>query len=261
MNGPTVDQPTLDRAVSIIRAAGELTLRWFRQIELDIEHKADGSPVTAADKAAERYVREQLREAFPHDTICGEEEDDEPGTSGRRWIIDPIDGTKAFTHGVPLYCNLLSLEDEAGPAIGIINVPAIGELVAAGRGLGATLNGVPCRVSQRQETPKSLLTTSAITAWDPDAIGRVQQAGMRMRTWGDGFGYVLVASGRAESMVDLGDFSIWDIAPARVIIPEAGGRVTDQAGRDLSSGPATANGSFIASNGLLHDRVLEILNG
>src|SRR5690606_1786620 len=108
-------------------------------------------PVTAADRGAERMIRERIHALYPDDTVVGEEEDDYEGTSGRRWVIDPIDGTTTFTHGVGLYCNLLYVEDEWGPAVGVINIPAIGELCAAGRGLGATINDAPCHVSSRTE--------------------------------------------------------------------------------------------------------------
>src|SRR5215204_3972338 len=124
---PPVDRALLDEAVELVREAGRLTLEWFRDPALAIERKGDGTPVTAADKAAERFLREQLEARHPTDGILGEEEAPVTGTSGRRWVIDPIDGTKAFTHGVPLYSNLLALEDEHGPALGVINLPALGE--------------------------------------------------------------------------------------------------------------------------------------
>ena len=122
---------------------GERTLRWFRAADLEVERKGDGTPVTAADRDAERFLRERLAEAFPGDGVLGEEEAPTDGTTGRRWILDPIDGTKAFTCGVPLYSNLLALEDEHGIAVGVINLPALGETVWAGRGLGLLLRAGP----------------------------------------------------------------------------------------------------------------------
>ncbi len=104
----------LEVAVDLVRQAGELTLRWFRAEDLAVERKGDGTPVTAADKAAERFLREEIARRFPDDAVVGEEEADTAGASGRTWVIDPIDGTKAFTHGVPLYCNLLAVEDAHG---------------------------------------------------------------------------------------------------------------------------------------------------
>ena len=147
MSPPAIDQATLDTAVALVRAAGERTLRWFRAADLAVERKGDGTPVTAADKDAERFLREQLAGAFPGDGILGEEEAPTSGSTGRRWIIDPIDGTKAFTCGVPLYSNLLALEDEHGIAVGVVNLPALGETVWAGRGLGCWSERGPARVS------------------------------------------------------------------------------------------------------------------
>ena len=115
--GP-IERDLLDFAVDLVREAGEATLRWFRSPDLAVDSKADGTPVTAADRAAERLVRERIAGRFPDDGVLGEEEPERPGRSGRRWIVDPIDGTKAFTRGVPLYSTLLALHDEHGPALG-----------------------------------------------------------------------------------------------------------------------------------------------
>ena len=254
MSDPT-DQELLRIATDICLEAGRFTHQAFQDPHLVVRLKVDGSPVTAIDMGAERLMRERIHQYFPHDSIVGEEEDDHHGHSGRRWIIDPIDGTFTFTRGVGLYCNLLYVEDESGPAVGVINIPGMNELVAAGRGLGATLNGEPCHVSERTELAGAVLTTSGFDHWDPDALARVRRSGMAMRTWGDGYGYGLVASGRAHAMVDP-EISIWDIAPCRVIIPEAGGRCTSFSGRD-----ELQVDDFVATNGHLHDQVLALLNG
>ena len=145
MTPPPIDQQTVDTALALTREAGDRTLRWFRSRHLTVERKEDGTPVTAADRDAERYLREQLAVHFPDDGVLGEEEAPTPGTSGRRWILDPIDGTKAFTCGVPLYSNLVALEDEHGIAVGVINLPALGETVWAGRGLGCRSDRGPAR--------------------------------------------------------------------------------------------------------------------
>ncbi len=250
-----VDPSLVDFATEIALEAGRYTLEHFRSLELVIQFKGDGSPVTAVDLGAERLLRERIHAAYPHDSIVGEEEDDHHGTSGRRWIIDPIDGTSSFTHGVALYCNLVYLEDEEGPAVGVINVPGVSEVCSAGRGRGATLNGVPCHVSDRTELAGACLTTSGFSHWDRDALLRLHASGMMMQTWGDGYGYALVASGRAHAMVDP-EISVWDIAPCRVIIPEAGGRCSSFDGRTDLDVP-----DFLATNGALHDEVLAILNG
>ena len=133
---PPASRDELELAVEVVREAGRRTLRWFRSDDLQVERKGDGTPVTAADRDAERFLREELAAAFPADGVLGEEEAPTAGSSGRRWVLDPIDGTKAFTCGVPLYSNLLALEDEHGIAVGVINLPALGETVWAGRGLG-----------------------------------------------------------------------------------------------------------------------------
>jgi histidinol phosphatase-like enzyme (inositol monophosphatase family) len=252
---PPADPALLEEAVDLTRQAGELTLRWFRSIELSVDHKGDGTPVTAADKAAERFLREELEGRFPDDAIHGEEEADKPGTSGRRWIIDPIDGTKAFTKGVPLYCNLLALEDEHGVALGVINLPGLTEVVYAGRGLGAFCNAMPARVSECEHIDEAYLTTSGFGGWSPAAIAAVIDVGIKLRTWGDGFGYALVATGRVEAMVDQ-RANPWDVAPATVILAEAGGRFTSMHGDD-----GFQHGSGLGTNGILHDELLDLFDG
>ncbi len=250
---PPADRALLDETVELLRRAGELTLQWFRSSNLEVERKGDGTPVTAADRAAERFLRDEITARYPDDEVVGEEEADRPGTSGRRWTIDPIDGTKAFTHGVPLYTNLLAVHDEHGPAIGVINMPALGETVYAGRGLGCWCDGAPARVSARDRLPGSYLTTSGFSYWEQADLLAVHASGVFMRTWGDGYGYALVATGRVEVMVDP-LAAVWDLAPMPVIIGEAGGRFTDAAGQDVIDG-----GSGVASNGVLHDEVLALL--
>ncbi len=172
-----IDPALLDTAVALLREAGDLTLGWFRSSSLAIERKGDGTPVTEADKAAERFLREQISARFPDDSIVGEEEDDVEGTSGRRWIIDPIDGTKAFTHGVPLYTNLLAVEDEDGPAVGVIHMPGLAETVYAGRGLGCFCNGEPARVSTRDRLAGSYLSSSAFEHWTDEMLGAARSSG------------------------------------------------------------------------------------
>ena len=252
---PPVDKALLDFAVDLAREAGESTLRWFLARDLTVDSKADGTPVTAADRTAERLVRSRLAEAFPDDGVLGEEEAETAGASGRRWIVDPIDGTKAFTRGVPLYSTLLALDDEHGPAIGVIVLPALRQAVYAGRGLGAWFDGEPARVSDTSAVDGAYLTTSSYSHWpDPDLLA-VKHAGFHLRTWGDGYGYALVATGRADTMVDH-VVEVYDVAPMPVIMGEAGGRFTSLDGR-----PGAAGGSGVATNGALHDEVLGLLEG
>jgi histidinol phosphatase-like enzyme (inositol monophosphatase family) len=233
-------------AVDVTREAGRLTLDWFRRADLRVDRKTDGSVVTDADHAAERLIRDRLAARFPGDSVIGEEGDDRPGGSGRTWVIDPIDGTKAFTQGVPLYSTLLALIDEDGPVIGVAHLPGLDETVSAGRGLGAHHNGAPCRVSDRTALAGSYVCTSGFSYWPRHQLDRALDAGVNIRTWGDAYGYVLVATGRAEAMIDPA-CSGWDVAPMAVIIPEAGGVFSDATGD-----PSWSLGSGVASNGPHH---------
>lgn len=248
------DPDLLQTAVTFLREAGEFTLQHFRRADLAIDSKGDGTPVTVADRGAERLLRELIEAKYPDDGILGEEEAEKLGTSGRRWIIDPIDGTKAFTHGVPLYSNLLAIEDAEGIQIGVINIPALGETVYAGRGLGCFANGEPCSVNDNQGVAGAYMTTSGFDPWDPQQIVAVKEAQLHLRTWGDGYGYVLVATGRLEAMFDP-KAELYDLAPMPVILAEAGGRFSDLSGRFSPDG-----GSGLATNGQIHDELLELLS-
>jgi histidinol phosphatase-like enzyme (inositol monophosphatase family) len=239
----------MDFAVDLAREAGEATLQWFQVSDLAVDSKADGTPVTAADRAAERLVRERLAERHPDDGILGEEEPESHGRSGRRWIVE----TKAFTRGVPLYSTLLALDDEHGPAVGVIVLPALGQAVYAGRGLGCWIDGAPARVSTTRSLDGCYLTTSSYTHWDDAALLAVKHAGCHLRTWGDGYGFALVATGRADVMVDP-TVEVYDVAPMPVILHEAGGRFTS-----LDGARGAAGGSGLATNGALHDDLLALL--
>jgi histidinol-phosphatase len=245
----------MEEAVALTRQAGELTLTYFRAPGLQVDRKGDGTPVTEADRGAEALLRRELARRHPGDGVYGEEEGEVPSETGRRWIIDPLDGTRAFTRGVPLYVNLLALEDEHGIAIGVINMPALGETVYAGRGLGCFANGNPVRVSSTGDLAGAYLSASGFEHWDEDALFRVKRAGLRLRTWGDGYGYALVATGRVDAMVDP-EVALYDVAPMPVIMAEAGGRFSDWSGRADPAG-----GSAVATNGTLHDAVLALLAG
>ncbi len=252
MSAP-LERELLDFAVDVVRTAGEMTLRWFRSPDLAVDSKADGTPVTAADRAAERLVRERIAGRFPDDGVLGEEEPEVRGRSGRRWIVDPIDGTKAFTRGVPLYSTLLALHDGDGPALGVIGLPALGQVVYAGRGLGCWSDGRPARVSDTTTLDGAYLTTSGYNHWPDPALLAVKHAGCKLRTWGDGYGYALVATGRADAMVDP-VVELYDVAAMPVILTEAGGRFTTLDGREDADG-----GSGVATNGRVHDQLLRLL--
>lgn len=261
MTAPAVDPGLVDFAVEAARRAGDLTLEWYQRPDLAVERKPDGTPVTGADTEAERLLRGLIGERFPGDPVLGEEgglqggPPTEGGRGERLWVIDPIDGTKAFAQGVPLFSNLVALIDEHGPAVGVINLPALGECVWAGRGRGAWWNGEPCRVSQRRGLSGSCVCTSGFSYWPEAALRHLLSAGARVRTWGDAYGYALVATGRAEAMIDP-ECSDWDVAPMAVILAEASGRFSDRAGS-----PGWRNGSGVASNGHIHDEVLALFDG
>lgn len=249
----SIDPNLLDEVVALTRAAGELTLKWFNNHDLIVDRKGDGSPVTEADKAAEEFLRETLSSRFPEDTIVGEEFGETSGTTQRRWIIDPIDGTRSFVRGVPLYTTLLAMFDSKGPAIGVIDVPGLNEAVWAARGLGCFHNNHRCTVSSQTKLQKSYLCASGFEWWPNTAYEKIAQSGARLRTWGDGYGYVLVATGRTEAMVDPG-LNLWDIAPMLTIIPEAGGRITTWDGTTTPTA-----GNWIASNNNIHEELLSHL--
>lgn len=253
---PQADQSLVDLAVELATGAGALTRKWFDRGTVAFDTKADGSPVTEADKAAERYLREQIGSAFPTDAIIGEEEADRNGTSGRTWIIDPIDGTKSFTHGVPLYGTLLAVVDEHGPAVGVIVMPALDEIVSAGRGLGCFHNGRETSVNDTADLSTSYAMTSGLEYW-PDTAerDRILDSELTVRTWADAYAYVLLATGRCEAVVDP-LVKLWDVAPMQVIIPEAGGQISNEAGETWEPG-----GHFVATNGHIHDELVATVFG
>jgi len=243
-------------AESFAREAGDLTLEWFGG-ELAAEEKSDGTPVTVADREAERLLRKRIEEHFPSHGILGEEFGETRPGSDVRWIVDPIDGTKSFVHGVPLYGVLIGIEVEGAPAVGVAHFPAIGETVVAGAGLGAHLNGAPCGVSRTTTLSKALLLTTDASAvvGDPIAAGwHALATGVAYsRTWGDAYGHMLVATGRAEIMLDP-ELSAWDAAPLLTIVTEAGGRFTTVEGEATIHG-----GSGVSTNGALHEEVIDLL--
>jgi histidinol-phosphatase len=244
----------LEFAVRLASEAGEITLKYFRQT-LAAERKLDGSFVTVADREAERFIRAAIEERFPRDSILGEEEATRIGLSGRQWIIDPIDGTYSFVHGVPLYGVMIGLEIGEETMLGVVNLPALGELVYAARGLGCFWNDEPARVSQTETLEDALLLSTDFGTCERYGYGAAadvlqRRAGAR-RTWGDCYGHVLVATGRADIMLDP-VMNIWDCAPLSPILEEAGGTFTDWLGHRTIRG-----GNAISTNGVLYDEVMK----
>ena len=250
----TADPADLDFCVELAQEAGQLALEWYRG-DFTVDHKHDGSPVTAADLAVETLMRERLGAAYPNDSVLGEEHPDTSGASGRTWVIDPIDGTKAFMKGVPLFANLLALVDEHGPAVGVIHLPALDETVWAGRGLGAFYNGEPCRVNDHEGLEGAFVCTSGFGYWPETALPPLLESPVGLRTWGDAYGYALVATGRVEAMIDPEAFA-WDLAPIAVVIAEAGGCFSAFDGR--TGADVWSSGSAIATNNRIHDDLVAL---
>jgi histidinol phosphatase-like enzyme (inositol monophosphatase family) len=244
----------LDVAIEAARTGGARTLSYFNA-GVAVEWKADGSPLTNADRESERAIREVIGRAFPDHGILGEEEGETRGAAPYRWIIDPLDGTRSFVRGVPLYGTLIGLERQGEPVVGVVYLPALDELVAAAQGLGCTWNGRACRVSTVDRLDDALVTvTDERTARRRSgAYLRLADATALQRTWADCYAYVLVATGRAEVALDP-IMNVWDCAALLPIVEEAGGRFTDWRGRRTIDG-----GEAVATNGLLHDRVLSLL--
>ncbi len=245
-------------AEEIAWEAGRVTLQYFKQ-EFTVEHKADKSPVTEADREAETVLRDRILSRYPNHAVLGEELG-ESGTAGSpfTWVLDPIDGTKSFVKGVPLYCVLIALLHQQQPILGVIHNPALDETVSAATGLGCTFQGNPARVSTVHSLSEAwvMLTDPADMARvQPDFGRRLYQTAGHVRTWADAYGYLMVATGRAEVMLDP-VMNLWDIAPLKPVIEEAGGRFTDINGNDNATGT-----SALATNALVHDAVLALRSG
>jgi histidinol phosphatase-like enzyme (inositol monophosphatase family) len=246
----------LEFATELAREAGEITLKYFRR-GTGAELKADGSFVTAADREAEQFVRARIGERFPSDAVHGEEGGESVGSSGRRWIVDPIDGTYSFVHGVPLYGVMIGMESEGDPVLGVVNLPALGEMIAAARGAGCWWNGARSRVSQTATLEEALLLATDFGACARYGFGpaaeELQQRAAQRRTWGDCYGHVLVATGRADVMLDP-VMNVWDCAALLPIVEEAGGTFTDWRGRRTIRG-----GNAVSTNGALFDEVMRVV--
>lgn len=246
-------QDLLDFAVDLARGAGAITLKYFRHAPRT-DTKADGSFVTIADREVEEYLRRSIAEKFPEDGLLGEEEGERAGSSGRRWIVDPIDGTFSFVHGVGFYGVMIGLEIDGQACVGVVNLPALDEIVYAAKGLGCFYNGQAARVSQTATLEESLLLSTDFGTCAQYGFGEAADALQRRakarRTWGDCYGHVLVATGRADIMVDP-VMNVWDCAALLPIVEEAGGTFTDWGGV-----PTIHGGNAISTNGVLFAEVM-----
>ncbi len=244
----------LEFALDAAWQAGRITLAHF-QTGVQINRKRDNTPVTIADQKAEQKLRQLINKYWPDHAIIGEEYGNEQRKSPFTWIIDPIDGTKSFISGVPLYGTLLALTDGEKALIGIAHFPALGETIYAVRDEGCYWNGRRARVSDVDKLSDAVILTSGLNYFGNKTAAwqRLVNNSYTQRTWGDAYGYFLVATGRAEAMFDPAMY-IWDSAPFQVIMEEAGGTFTDWRGN-----PTIHASESIATNHVLFDQVMSIV--
>lgn len=244
----------LNVAVEAAYLGGRRTLAYFNT-GVPVELKADQTPVTMADREAELVIRQHILKSFPDHSIIGEEHGRQEGHPDYRWIIDPIDGTKTFIRGVPFFGVLIGVEMRGRASVGVVYLPALDEMVCAARGSGCQWNGRPCRVSgiDRLADAAVMVTCTQHAMRRSDAYLRLAQQTKFQRTWGDCYGYVLVATGRAEIMIDAA-MNPWDCAPMLPILQEAGGHFTTWAGEATIWGK-----DAVATNAALHREVIGML--
>jgi len=253
-------QAMMEAALEAARAAGAAALAGFGR-GLAVEIKGDGSPVTEADRSAERAAREWIAQRFPDDGILGEEHGAERPYAPRRWLIDPIDGTKSYVRGVPLWGSMVALVEGDRVMAGAMVFPALGETIAAAPSCGAWWNGARCSVSRVADLARATVLTTDAGSSAATGDGAARREGWQRlasraavsRTWGDCYGYLLVATGRAEVMVDP-ILAAWDAAALVPIVEEAGGAFSDWRGERSFTG-----GSAIATNTALADEARRVL--
>jgi len=234
-----------------------------------VETKPDLTPVTEADRAAEATLRALLRARRPQDAVLGEEGGEVPGSPAgsssrpddgprRRWVIDPIDGTKGYARGIPVWATLVALEHDGVPVVGVVSAPALGARWWAARGEGAFRDGEPITVSAVAALDDAHLSYDSVAEFEAEGIGEqflaLTRRCWRTRAFGDFWSHVLVADGSIDVAVEVGGLAVWDVAAPMVVVQEAGGRVTDLAG-DVRAD----SGNVVVTNGLLHDDVLNAL--
>lgn len=238
--------------VKLARQAGKISLKYFQK-KFDVEVKSDASPVTIADKETEIYLRSEIEMAYPEHGIIGEEFGNKEAKPGfPTWTLDPIDGTKSFVAGIPLYTMIISLVHENEPILGLIYQPVLNELAWGATGLGAWYQDTPARVSSTKTLAEArvLYSDGAMLHRDYPAFNtKLLEKALYTRTWGDGYGYMMVASGRADAMIDP-RMNLWDVMPLKPVIEGAGGTFTTLEGR-----PGIGSNA-LASNGLIHQEIL-----
>ena len=248
--------PELAFALELADLADAITTERFQADDLVVETKPDLTPVTEADRAVEQVLRKRIGEERPGHGVVGEEF----GADGRgsaRWIIDPIDATKNYLRGVPVWGTLIALEREGRVEVGVASAPALHRRWWAARGEGSFVNGRPLQVSRVAELSDAVLSYASLFSWEEHGLGdqflTLARSCWRTRAFGDFWGHMLVAEGAVDFAIEP-EVALWDLAAPQIIVEEAGGRFTD-----LGGTPTAAGGSVVASNGLLHDQVLATL--
>lgn len=258
---PPVERGLLDFAVDLVRRAGDLSVKRFHAGER-VDHKPDGTVVTSADLAVEDLIRTELARRTPEDGIVGEEHGVREGRSGRRWVIDPLDGTRFFTRRIPVFTNLLAYEDEHGSAIGVINLPMQGETVFAGRGLGCwllrgTTPATRVQVSDVERLGAAGVQGTYTFAWTTGLLTALHERTLLQSNRGDDpYAVALLVTGRADAVVSIDTGKHWDWAALPVIVREAGGRLTD-----LTGGAFPGDGTALIAGPSVHDRLLPVVAG
>jgi len=245
-------------ALELADAADAITMRRFRAHDLVIETKPDLTPVTEADRAAEQAVRDLLARARPGDAVVGEELGGGAPGARRQWIVDPVDGTKGYARGLPVWATLLALEVDGALVLGVVSAPALGVRWWARRGGGAFRDGELVRVSDVARLDDAQLSYSDLDEFFAEGIGEefvaLARRCWRTRAFGDFWSHVLVADGSVDAAIEVGGLARWDVAALVPIVEEAGGRMTDLEGVARADG-----GDVVTTNGHLHDVVLRAL--
>ena len=248
-------EPYREFMAELAEQSGAFIRPYFGKRDLAVELKADLTPVTEADRGAEKLMREMIATTFPTHGVIGEEFGTERPDAEFVWVLDPIDGTKSFTHGVPLFGTLIGLLHRGLPVLGCIHQPVLNELLV-GDNVTATLNGKPAHVrGPREWSEVTLLTSDPVTAAKAPGFAALAEKAKLVRTWGDCYGYLLVATGRADVMYDP-IMNLWDIAALVPVIRGAGGLITDQRGK----APYPATSIVASSDSTVHRTVISALS-
>ena len=249
-------QDDLAFALALADLADSITVPRFQAVDLRVETKPDLTPVSDADRAVEQAIRERVKRDRPNDAVVGEEYGS-TGSGDRRWIVDPVDGTKNFVRGVPVWATLIALQVDGVTTVGVASAPALHRRWWAARGRGAFADFKPIHVSKVSSLADAHFSYSSLPGWENrgalDGFLELGRKCWRTRGFGDFWSHLLVAEGGVDIAAEP-EVSLWDLAALQVIVEEAGGRFTDLDGNATPEG-----GSAVSTNGLLHDEVLKLL--